>query len=63
MQYPESLKAETLLSHMQAISKGIGPRPATSDKEREASEYVKTSLQNMGYAVGDIAVQPFKSQP
>ncbi|MBN1261344.1 MAG: M28 family peptidase, partial [Anaerolineae bacterium] len=57
--YPDSLDAPTLMAHMQALCKGIGPRPSTSEKERQAAEYVETTLRRLG--VRDIRRQPFTS--
>jgi hypothetical protein len=40
--------AKCALRHVRALSKRIGPRPATSDAERHAAEYVHDQLQRLG---------------
>lgn len=57
--YPFSLRPEYLMRYMQAICKGIGPRPATSNQERQAADYVEKTLRQS--AVTDIQRQLFKS--
>lgn len=57
---PVSLQSERLMEHMQVLCKEIGPRPPTSEQERQAAEYVKQQLQAMGYS--SVEEQPFKSQ-
>lgn len=59
-EYPTSLQPESLMAHMRAICKGIGPRPSTSGKEREAADYVEETLRRFG--ITDIEIQLFKSQ-
>jgi hypothetical protein len=56
----KSLQPESLMAHMRVLCQEIGPRPPTSDKEREAAAYVKKTLTDIGYA--EIQEQPFKSQ-
>lgn len=56
---PPSLLPKSLMAHMQAICKGIGPRPSTSAKERQAADYVEAVLRKLGIA--DIQRQPFQS--
>jgi acetylornithine deacetylase/succinyl-diaminopimelate desuccinylase-like protein len=58
--FPECLKAERLMDHMQFLCKEIGPRPPTSDQERRAAKYVSETLQGLGFE--DIQKQVFKSQ-
>jgi hypothetical protein len=47
------------MTHMQALCKDIGPRPSTSDKERQAADYVESVLRQLGFA--GIQRQPFRS--
>lgn len=54
------LQAPTLMAHMRALCEEIGPRPPTSAQEREAAEYVRRTLQAIGYE--EILGQHFKSQ-
>jgi hypothetical protein len=58
--YPTSLQSASLMAHMEAICKGIGPRPSTSDQERRAADYVAQTLRRWG--IHDIQRQRFKSQ-
>lgn len=58
-EYPAGLQSESLMAHMQAICKGIGPRPSTSHQERQAADYVEETLRQLG--VTDIQRQLFKS--
>jgi hypothetical protein len=55
-----SLRAENLMTHMRVLCQEIGPRPSTSDQERQAAEYVKKTLAVLG--LEDVQEQPFKSQ-
>lgn len=48
------------MSHMRALCKDIGPRPPTSPQERQAADYVKHVLMDLGYA--DTHEYSFKSQ-
>ncbi len=57
---PPSLRAESLMEHMRALCQEIGPRPATSTRERQAAEYVIQALTNLG--LDNIQAQTFKSQ-
>lgn len=59
-EFPEKLKAKHLMTHMHVLCKEIGPRPSTSAQERQAAEYVKETLQRLGFR--DIQEQIFKSQ-
>ncbi len=59
-EYPTSLQSDSLMAHMRAICKGIGPRPSTSSKEREAADYVEETLRRLG--ITDVQRQLFKSQ-
>jgi hypothetical protein len=43
-EYIVSLRPEYLMEHMQAICQGIGPRPSTSNQERQAADYVERTL-------------------
>jgi len=54
------LQADSLMAHMRAICE-IGPRPATSDKEREAAAYAKAVLDLLG--LDGVEEEQFKSQP
>jgi hypothetical protein len=56
---PTFLKSASLMTHMQALCKDIGPRPSTSEKERQAADYVKAALQKMG--ITDLRRQGFPS--
>lgn len=47
-EYPVSIQPRSLMSHMQALCKGIGPRPSTSAKERQAADYVQDILRKLG---------------
>lgn len=58
-QYPVSLQPESLMQHMQALCKDIGPRPPTSSQEQAAAAYVERSLQRLG--VSHLEKQTFKS--
>lgn len=49
-----------LMSHMKALCKDIGARPPTSRQERQGAEYVKKTLEQLGYQ--DIEEQKFRSQ-
>ena len=55
-----SLQAEDLMTHMRILCKEIGPRPPTSTQERQAAEYVKKTLTELGFK--NIQEQTFKSQ-
>lgn len=55
-----SLQAENLMTHMRILCKEIGPRPPTSAQERQAAEYVKKTLTELGFK--NIQEQTFKSQ-
>jgi hypothetical protein len=44
-----ALQTERLMEHMRAICKGIGPRPATSEAEQKAADYVRIMLASFGY--------------
>jgi hypothetical protein len=57
--YPTSLQSEALMAHMQAICKGIGPRPPTSKQERQAADYVENTLHSLG--ISNIQRQAFRS--
>lgn len=48
-----------LMTHMAILCKKIGPRPSTSARERQAAEYVKEILQQLGCQ--DIQEQTFHS--
>ena len=56
---PASLLPARLMTHMHVLCKEIGPRPPTSEQERRAAEYVKTTLRQL--ELEDIVEQPFKS--
>jgi hypothetical protein len=58
--YPASLRSQSLMNHMQAICKGIGPRPSTSKKERQAADYVEGVLRELG--ITGLQRQTFESQ-
>ncbi len=58
-EYPVSLRPEYLMEHMQAICKGIGPRPPTSNQERQAADYVERTLRRSD--ITNIQRQLFKS--
>lgn len=47
------------MAHIQAFCKGIGPRPSTSEKERQAADYVEAALRKL--SLTDIQRQPFHS--
>lgn len=49
-----------LMEYMHALTKGIGARPSTSDKEKAAADYVEKTLRGLGH--DDIERQDFKSQ-
>ncbi|HMB21314.1 MAG TPA: M28 family peptidase [Anaerolineales bacterium] len=49
-----------LMSHMKVLCKNIGPRPPTSEQERQGAEYVRETLGELGYQ--DIDEQKFHSQ-
>lgn len=51
--------ADRLMSHMKALCKDIGARPPTSRQERQGAEYVKKTLEQLGYQ--DIEEQTFRS--
>lgn len=53
------LSQERLMEHMRAICKGIGARPACSEQELRAAQYVQIALRSVG--VEQIEVQPFRS--
>ena len=57
---PKSLQAERLMTHMRALCSEIGPRPPTSEQERQAAEYVKGTLAELG--IQSVQQQPFQSQ-
>lgn len=57
--YPTSLRPERLMDHMQAVCRGIGPRPSASPQERQAARYVERTLQQLG--VTGIRRQSFSS--
>ena len=57
--YPDPVQPQSLMAHMQALCKGIGPRPSTSDKERQAADYVESTLRKLGLT--DIQRQEFHS--
>jgi hypothetical protein len=59
-EYPASLHAERLMAHMRVVCQEIGPRPATSIRERQAADYVEKTLQQLN--VPHIQRQMFKSQ-
>jgi hypothetical protein len=44
----DSLAAEALMQHVQALSKDIGPRPAGSPEEERAREYIRGKLAEAG---------------
>ena len=48
-----------LMAHMQTICKEIGPRPSTSEKERQAMDYVEAALRKIGTT--DLHQQGFYS--
>jgi len=58
-EYPVSLRPEYLMEHMQAVCKGIGPRPPTSNEERQAADYVERMLRRSD--ITNIQRQLFKS--
>lgn len=60
LEYPTALTPERLMTHMRVFCQAIGPRPAASDQEREAAEYVQRILQLLG--VRDVETQPFRTQ-
>jgi hypothetical protein len=53
------LQAERLMAHMRALCSEIGPRPACSPQERQAADYVRRTLADLGYA--DVRIQRFRS--
>ncbi len=53
------LRAERLMAHMRALCKDIGPRPPTSPQERQAAEYVRQTLADLGIEAAQE--QRFKS--
>ena len=59
-EYPTGLRSETLMAHMRALCRGIGPRPSTSSKEQEAADYVEETLRRCG--ITDVQRQLFRSQ-
>jgi hypothetical protein len=58
--HPGSLQPQSLINHMQALCKGIGPRPSTSEEERQAADYVQDVLWKVG--ITDHQRQTFRSQ-
>jgi hypothetical protein len=54
------LACQDLMAHMQALCKGIGPRPPTSPQEYQAGEYVRKTLCELG--LPEPGQQAFKSQ-
>jgi hypothetical protein len=50
--------AKRALQHARVLSKGIGPRGATSDEEQESAEYVRDELQGLG--LSDVWLVPFQ---
>jgi acetylornithine deacetylase/succinyl-diaminopimelate desuccinylase-like protein len=59
MKNPVFLQPASLMTHMQALCKEIGPRPSTSEKERRAAEYVESTLRKLG--ITDLHRQGFLS--
>ena len=57
---PDSLQAEHLMRYMRTICKDIGPRPSTSNQERQAADYIEKTLRQ--FSITDIQRQLFKSQ-
>lgn len=58
--YPDGLQPRSLMNHVQALCKGIGPRPSTSEKEQQAVDYVQDALWKLG--VTNLQRQDFRSQ-
>lgn len=50
--------AKRALAHVRVLSRGIGPRGATSDEERRAAEYVRDELRQMG--LQQARLEPFR---
>ncbi len=59
-EYHVSLQPESLMTHMKAICKGIGPRPSASEKEKQAADYVEKTVRQFG--ITNIERQLFKTQ-
>jgi len=49
---------ERLMARMKVLCKDIGPRPPTSEQERQAARYVKNALEQLGCKdiQGDLGV-------
>lgn len=58
--FPPALTSPTLMTHMRALCKEIGPRQAGSVQEKRAAAYVRQALEKLG--VKEITEQAFKSQ-
>ncbi len=59
-EFPDCLQAEPLMAHMRFLCKEIGPRPPTSDRERQAAGYVRKTLRELG--LENTGEQIFRSQ-
>lgn len=55
----DSLSAEMLFKHVQALADGIGPRPAGTPREARAHEYVRAALAETG--ITQVETLPFQS--
>ena len=53
---PADFDPARAFAHVEALSDDIGPRPAGSDAEREAAEYLRDELTSYGY---EVELQPF----
>jgi len=53
----ESFDQQRALTHVRQLAESIGPRPAGSEGEARAADYIKSQLSGYGY---DVRLQPFE---
>ncbi len=55
----DPLSAQQLLTHVRALAREIGPRPAGHPAEAQAREYIRRTLIDLGFDAGEIEDMPF----
>ena len=55
----DTLSAHSLLTHVSALARDIGPRPAGHPAEAQAREYIRRTLIEAGFDAGEIEELPF----
>ena len=55
----DPLSTQQLLTHVSALARDIGPRPAGHPAEAQAREYIRRTLIDLGFDAGEIEDMPF----